>query len=148
MHSFCAITRPLHNLTCKNESFAWIDFCQLMYEKLKYCVLSAPILKIYDSSSNTWVDIHTNASTKALSAILIQKCAAANNFHPIAYYSKNFKKNRITQLWIMKFWLLWKLYSIGNHTYMVRGLLHIWTITPLRISWNNQILPLSNYIGP
>ena len=32
----------------------------------------------------------TDASAKALGAVLLQKCAAAKHFHPIAYYSKKF----------------------------------------------------------
>ena len=36
------------------------------------------------------VEVHTNGSTKALSAVLLLKYAAAKYFHPVAYYSKKF----------------------------------------------------------
>ena len=36
------------------------------------------------------MEVHTDTSAKALGAVLLQKCAAAKYFHPIAYYSKKF----------------------------------------------------------
>ena len=48
------------------------------------------MLEIYDSNADTWVEVHTDASTKVLGAILLQKYAAAKHLHPIAYYSKKF----------------------------------------------------------
>ena len=48
------------------------------------------MLKIYDGSANTLVEVHTDASTKALGAVFLQKYAAAKQFHPIAYYNKKF----------------------------------------------------------
>ena len=48
------------------------------------------MLEIYDGSTNTYMEVHTDASTKALGAILLQKNAAVKHFHPIAYYSKKF----------------------------------------------------------
>ena len=41
--------------------------------------------KIYDGTTDT--KVYTNASTKALGAVFLQKYAAAKYFHPIAYYS-------------------------------------------------------------
>ena len=48
------------------------------------------MLEIYGSSADIKVEVHTDASAKALGAILLQKCAAAQHFHPIAYCSKKF----------------------------------------------------------
>ena len=77
-----------------------------MLEKLKHCVVSAPMLEICDSSSNTWVAVYTNTSAKALGTILFQKYTAAKYFHPIAYYSRKIiMYNIITQLQIMRYWL-------------------------------------------
>ena len=62
-----------------------------MFEELKYHVVSAPILEFYESSTNTWVELHTDARVKALGAVILQKkYTVAKHFHPIAYYSKKF----------------------------------------------------------
>ena len=53
-------------------------------------MVSALILKIYDGSANTYVEVCTNAHTKALGAALLQKYTASKLFHPIVYYSENF----------------------------------------------------------
>ena len=59
-------------------------------------MVSAYVLGIYDGSANTQVEVYTNASTKTLGAILLQKYTVAKYFHTIVYYSKKFnniKKN-------------------------------------------------------
>ena len=69
----------------------WTDLCYAAFEELKYRMVSEPVLKIYDGSAKTQVEVHTDASAKVLGAIFLQKYAAAKHFHPIAYYSKKFK---------------------------------------------------------
>ena len=86
--NFSAIAGPLHKLTHKDESSAWTDLCQLMFEELKNHMVSASILKIYDGSANIQVELHTNARAKVLGIVLLQKHTAAKYFQPIAYYSK------------------------------------------------------------
>ena len=88
VHNLSTIAKPLHKLTCKDELFAWTEECQAIFSELKHCVVSEPMLEIYNGSANTQVEVHTNASTKVLGAILLQKHAVAKHFHPIAYYSK------------------------------------------------------------
>ena len=48
------------------------------------------MLEIYDGSADTLVEVHTDASTKALGAVLLQEHIATKHFHPIAYYSKKY----------------------------------------------------------
>ena len=48
------------------------------------------MLEVYKGSTNTQVGVYTDASAKALGAVLLQKYAAAKYFHPIAYYNKKF----------------------------------------------------------
>ena len=43
---------------------------------------SVPVLEIYDSSADTYVEVCTDANTKVLDAVLLQKCAAAKNSQP------------------------------------------------------------------
>ena len=52
-------------------------------------MVSALVLEIYEISIDIKVKVHTNASAKALGAILLQKPAASKHFHPTAYYIKN-----------------------------------------------------------
>ena len=56
---------------------------------MKYSVVSALIFEIYDDSTNTWMEVYTDASTKVLGDIILQKHAAAEHFHLIEYCYKN-----------------------------------------------------------
>ena len=53
IYNSSAIVELLHKLICKNELFAWTDLCQLIFEELKCHMMSAPMLKIYDSIADT-----------------------------------------------------------------------------------------------
>ena len=88
---FSAIVELLHKLICKYKSLIQTKLCPLMFKELKYHVVSTHVLEIYDGSTNTQVEVHIDASTKALSAILLQKLSAIRYFHSIAYYSKKVK---------------------------------------------------------
>ena len=48
------------------------------------------MLEIYNGSTDTLVEEHTDASAKELGTVLLQKHATAKYFHPEAYYCKNF----------------------------------------------------------
>ena len=83
-------------------------------------MVSAPMLELYDGNVDTQVEVHIDASTKALGAILLQKYKLPNAFTLQCIKVRNSTMyNRITQLYITKCWQLWKLYSIG--TYIVRA---------------------------
>ena len=45
-------------------------------------MLSVPVLEFFYDSAGTLVEVHTNANTKVLGAVPLQKCAAAKHFHP------------------------------------------------------------------
>ena len=49
-------------------------------------MVSAPMPEIHNDTADTWIEKHTDASTKAVSAgnILLWKYAAAKHFHPVA----------------------------------------------------------------
>ena len=87
--NFSAIVEPLHKLIYKNELFVWTDLCQQTFRELKCHVVSAPMLEIYNSSTDTKVEVRTNAGAKALSAILL-KYIGAKLFYRLAYYSKKY----------------------------------------------------------
>ena len=44
---------PLHKLTRKDELFAWTDEYQAMFKEFKCRIVSVPMLKIYDGSTDT-----------------------------------------------------------------------------------------------
>ena len=109
-------------------------------------MVSVTMLDIYYNSTNTWVKVYTDASAKELGAILFPKHVATKQFYPIVYYTKKLTMcSKTTQLCIMKCWLSLKLSSIGDHTYMVRSLLYVWTIKPWNTSLHNQTSPFFSY---
>ena len=44
--SFAEIARPIHLLTQKNRPFAWEDTQQETFERLKHCLVTAPVLSL------------------------------------------------------------------------------------------------------
>ena len=47
-----------------------------------------PMLEIFDNSHDTQHKVHTDAKTKALGAVLLQKCVMEASFHPVTYFSR------------------------------------------------------------
>ena len=50
--------------------------------------MTVPMLEIFDNSNDTEHEVHMDASTKALGAVLLQKRATEASFHPVAYLSR------------------------------------------------------------
>ena len=67
---FAAIARPLHRLTQKGRQFRWTGECQEAFERLTYCLTSAPILAYPEQSEQFVLD--TDASEFAVGAVLSQ----------------------------------------------------------------------------
>ena len=49
------------------------------------------MLETYDGVADTYVEVLTNTSAKALGAVIPHKYVAATYSHSIVYYSKKFK---------------------------------------------------------
>ena len=80
--SYSNITKPLHNLTKKDQPFVWDEKCQKCFETLKNALTSSPCLA-YPDMEKPFI-LTTDASTVALSYILSQK--DDNNVeHPISF---------------------------------------------------------------
>lgn len=77
--------RPLHNLLRKSVSFNFNDDCLKAFQILKQELISYPVLRLYDPYAET--ELHTDASSLALAAILFQK-QESGKLAPIAYYSQ------------------------------------------------------------
>jgi hypothetical protein len=67
---FSEVAAPLHALTRKNASFQWTKECQSAFEKLKSCLVKAPILSLPKDEGQYILD--TDASNVAIGAVLSQ----------------------------------------------------------------------------
>ena len=84
---FSALTRPLHDLTKKGAAFIWGKEQDDMFIKLKETFLSAPVLKMLDTTQPFF--IMTNASLTAAGGVLMQK-DSNGDLYSCAYDSTTF----------------------------------------------------------
>jgi RNase H-like domain found in reverse transcriptase len=82
--SYAIETRPLMDLTWKNEPFVWGAAQQRAFEFVKKVVTNAPVLSMYDSTQPTCLE--TDTSNFATGAILSQK-QDDGKWHLIAFRS-------------------------------------------------------------
>ena len=85
--NFSALARPLHDLTKKGVSFHWGKEQDDAFIKLKETFLSAPVIKMLDTTRLFFV--MTDASLAATGGILMQK-DSNGDLHPCAYHSTTF----------------------------------------------------------
>ncbi len=66
---FARIALPLTNLTRKATVFEWSNDCERAFSDLKHCLLTAPVLAVYDPERpcEVWCD----ASAFAVGAVLL-----------------------------------------------------------------------------
>ncbi|XP_057669912.1 uncharacterized protein LOC130902096 [Diorhabda carinulata] len=86
--NFAEIAAPLNHLSKKRVKFSWNDECQKAFETLKNVLINPPILQYPDFSENNHFIIRTDASGKALGAVL----SNANGM-PVAYASRTLNKS-------------------------------------------------------
>ena len=48
--NFLKVTKPLHELMCKDTEWKWTDKCQGAFEKLKNIFILQPILSMVDTT--------------------------------------------------------------------------------------------------
>ena len=84
---FSALTRPLIDLTKKGTPFNWGKEQDEAFVKLKEVFLSAPVIKMLDTTRLFFV--MTDASLTASGGILMQK-DSNRDLHPCAYHSATF----------------------------------------------------------
>jgi len=68
---FVEISVPLTQLMATNKPYAWSDEHQSAFDNLKTNLSSGPIVKMY-SPTTVVTEVHTDASSKGLSGILLQ----------------------------------------------------------------------------
>ena len=49
---------------------------------------TAPVLELLDGQETTQLEVHTDASAKAMGAVLLQKRIDSSSWHPVAYFSR------------------------------------------------------------
>jgi len=82
---FSNITRPLNDLTCKNQQWNWSDECETAFQDLKKVCANEPVLKTPDWSKP--FVMHTDASGYALGVVIAQE--HEDGMHPIAFHSRS-----------------------------------------------------------
>ena len=79
------IARPLEETTGRYTRFSWSTAQQEAFDRLKECLLTAPVLQLVDSAKN--LRLVTDASDCALAGVLFQE-DDSGDWHPIAYTSR------------------------------------------------------------
>jgi thymidylate kinase len=82
--NYAAIAEPLTRLTAKNQPFVWGDEQQEAFDTLKAKLMAYPILRRPDFSRHFF--LHTDASMKAVGAVLTQKDDDGREY-AVAYHS-------------------------------------------------------------
>lgn len=77
--------KPLQNLLKKQVKFLFDEECENAFQNLKKELTTYPVLRLYNPYAET--ELHTDACTQGLGAILLQK-QKDNLWSPVAYYSR------------------------------------------------------------
>ena len=94
---FAKFCSPLNKLTRKNVEFNWTEGCEHSFQYLKKCFMNPPVLDYPDFSEGNIFTLHTDASGKALGAVLSNQ-----NARPVAFASKALNKAEINYSTIEK----------------------------------------------
>lgn len=86
IRDFSKISKPLVQLTKKDQPFVWTEACQEAFEALKQHVTTAPVLRHLDP--NRQAILETDASDWVTGGVLSQY-DDEHILHPVAFYSKN-----------------------------------------------------------
>jgi len=86
--TFAEIAAPLHALTMKNKKFEWTTQCDHAFTKLKYALISLPILAMPNDNDPFFLD--TDACDVRIGAVLSQVQGGVERI--IAYASRSLSK--------------------------------------------------------
>ncbi|KMQ90234.1 retrovirus-like pol polyprotein, partial [Lasius niger] len=87
--NYAKLAKPLQDLLRKTSSFNFDQGCLNAFNSLKDALTSFPVLCLYNPCAET--ELHTDASSLALAAILLQK-QHSGQWAPISYYSQSTNK--------------------------------------------------------
>lgn len=85
IENFAIIASPITNLTKKNVKWEWGETQQNAFDLLKTKLINKPVLASFNVNLET--EVHTDASSKGLGGILIQKQENGDK-KPVAYFSR------------------------------------------------------------
>lgn len=86
IENYAMIARPLTEMLKKDKKFEFKEEHKMVFKILKGKLASKPVLKIYEQSAET--ELHTDASSVAYAAILMQKDNSDLQLHPVHYMSR------------------------------------------------------------
>src|SRR5579859_2056492 len=86
---FSKIASPITSLLKKSRKFHWDASEQVAFEQLKGAFTSAPILRHFDPTLSTVLEV--DASDFALGAVISQRDPIDGLLHPITFHSRKFQ---------------------------------------------------------
>ena len=92
---YAKIARPLHELTGADKKFVWTSDCDGAFERLKSCLVTAPVLKFPDLKQPYLLE--TDASAQGLGAVLAQ-VGEDGKIHPVALCQPRYSRSQ-EELW-------------------------------------------------
>ena len=75
-------------LTWKDTSSAQGESKDTAFQQLKHCVMTVPMLEIFNNSYNIQYKVYMNTNAKTLGAVLLLKHAMEASFYLVAYFSR------------------------------------------------------------
>ena len=87
MQGYSQMVSPLTDLTGTKKAWNWTDKCTEAFERVKYCLIHAPVLRMPDFSKP--FEVMANASKFASGGVLFQEG------QPIAFNSRKFNKPQL-----------------------------------------------------
>ena len=122
------IASPLNVLTYKNTPFQWTVTQQTAFQQLIQAICLAPVLQVLDSTVT--LQVHTDASNKGISTVLLQLKLGTKHFQQSIIHSFSLKPKKTTQQQTVRcqpqFWLS----TTGDRTCKAYLLPIILTINP------------------
>ena len=97
---FAELARPLLTLLGKNVPFLFTRECRDSFEALKRCLCESPVLRYPDFSGKYPFHVYTDASSRALGAVLHQEFEDGS--HPVAYASRVLTPSELPQPILVK----------------------------------------------
>lgn len=118
VQNYAEISYHLYDLLRKNTAWEWGPLQVKAFNLLKKILTTRPLLSLF--RRNGEIEVHTDASSKGLAGILLQK--QDGGFKPIAYFSRKTSKEEamyhsyeLETLAVVESLRRFRIYLVGNH---------------------------------